>query len=145
MVFRSILVYLFGDMRDNIGNVKDSIGRLEIAWNHKNGYLWSSAFTDSCDYVDIFGHYHKDWTRQANQHLHERVWASAYSKSHMTLRIQSLDFPSDKLAVVVLDCHLEYEVKGEPRTNNTVITCILLHVGVEWLIRNFQNTAFRPY
>jgi hypothetical protein len=132
-------------MKDYTENVKESIGRLETSWNHKNGYLWVSAFTDSCDYIDIFGHYHKDWSRASNQHLHERVWATAYAKSHMSLKFLSLDFPSEKICVVVLACHLEYEVNGLLKNNETVITCILEHIGVEWLIRNFQNTAFRPY
>ena len=132
-------------MKDPVESVKETIARLETAWNHRNGYLWSSAFTEPCDYIDVFGHFHQDWSREANAYLHTRVWAGVYAKSHMGLKIRKINFPSDHLCICVLDCHLEYEINALHKTNDTIISCTLAKHGPEWQIRHFQNTAFRPY
>lgn len=132
-------------MKHLVDQVKETIARLETGWNHKNAYLWASAFAETCDYIDVFGHFHKDWTREKNAALHLRVWETVYAKSHMSLTLDKVDFPGDHLCVIVIKCHLAYEINGEAKTNNTVITCVLVRQGIEWFIRNFQNTAFRPY
>jgi hypothetical protein len=63
----------------------------------------------------------------------------------MDLKVEKIDFPTDHLCVCIVRCQLTYTVGNEERVNNTVITCLLEKHGVEWQIRNFQNTSFRPY
>jgi uncharacterized protein (TIGR02246 family) len=130
-------------MKDHVEQVKETILRLETAWNHKNAYLWASAFTESCDYIDVFGHFHHEWSHDGNAQLHDRVWKTVYAKSHMQFRVVKIDFPYDHLCILVLGCHLEYEFNSMQKVSNTVITAILTKQGPEWKIRNFQNTSVR--
>jgi uncharacterized protein (TIGR02246 family) len=132
-------------VKGQVEQIKETIQRLETGWNHKNAYLWSSGFAETCDYIDVFGHFHKNWTREANADLHLKVWKSVYAKSHMRLLLEKIDFPTDHICIVIVKCELNYEINEESRTNQTVITCVLMRHGLEWFIRNFQNTAFRPY
>jgi uncharacterized protein (TIGR02246 family) len=131
--------------KDHVEHARETVHRLQVAWNNKNAYLWSTAFLDPCDYIDVFGHFHKNWSRDANASLHQKVWAGVYAISHMTLSIEKIDFLSDRHCVMVLGCHLQYQINGNDKTNDTIITIMMVRAGMEWLIRNFQNTAFRPY
>ncbi len=131
------------DTPDKVELVKATIARLETSWNHKNTYLWASAFTEPCQYIDAFGNYHRNWTHERNAKLHGQVWNSAYARSHARFLIESIDFISDHNCVVIIHCTIQYIHQEEERLLDTFITVVLEHVDQEWLIRNFQNTPVR--
>lgn len=128
---------------NRIDLVKASIARLETGWNHKNGYLWASAFTDPCQYIDAFGQFHHNWTHEQNAVLHNKAWATAFLESYARFLVSSLEFIDDKHCMVILHCTVSNRVDDQDKTTETHIMALLSHFGQEWLIRYFQNTPVR--
>lgn len=124
--------------------VKATIARLENGWNHRNAYLWASAFTNPCQYIDAAGHYHRNWTAEQNARLHEQVWSTAYANSHARFLLESIEFMDDHHCIVILLCTITYEAEGKEHALQTYVTATLVHLGQDWSIWYFQNTPVRP-
>jgi uncharacterized protein (TIGR02246 family) len=128
---------------DKVEMVKLSVGRLEQAWNSKNTYLWASAFTEPCQYIDALGTFHRDWSHNANAQLHEKVWHGPYQRSHARFLIESLEFVGDHACMVILHAEIHYHTDEKEGVLETYITLMAEQHGQEWLIRYFQNTPIR--
>lgn len=128
---------------DKIEQVKECIARLETGWNHKNAYLWASAFTEPCEYIDGFGHYHRRWTHDQNAALHEKGWNTVYMNSHAKFSLEGIEFYNEHLAVLIINCEINYELRGEEKQASYRITSIMEKQGPEWFIRHYQNTPVR--
>ncbi|MCC6601316.1 MAG: hypothetical protein IT223_11680 [Crocinitomicaceae bacterium] len=128
---------------DKIEQVKECISRLETGWNHKNTFLWVSAFTDPCEYVDGFGRYHSRFTHEQNARLNERAWNSVYANSRALLSFDSIEFYHEHLAVLIVRCMIDYEIQSTMKEGNFRITAIIEKHGQEWFIRHYHNTPVR--
>jgi|GEM_PF-4918643 len=130
---------------DKVEQVKACIARLETSWNHHNPYLWASAFTEPCHYIDGAGNYHRDWTNAQNARQHEQVWATAFLNSRAQFLVESLEFIDDQNCMVILHCTIVHTVAHQERSMETFISTLLQHQGQEWLILYFQNTLHRGH
>ena len=128
-------------MQERVEKVKEAIARLQLAWNDKNAYLWASAFTDSCDYINGSGHAFFSWSQEKNALHHERNWNSSYRNSHTTFELEKLDFPTDHLCIAIIKSKFTLHTPEGAVEHLYLITAVLEKQGIEWLIRNFQNTA----
>lgn len=130
-------------MHDRVNKVKETIAKLELAWNDRNAYLWSSAFTEKCDYINGNGHFFEDWSREKNAVSHSNVWHSQYKESHARFEIEKIDFPTDFLCVAIIKSYFRVSLSSDSKEIEYIITAILEKHSLEWQIRNFQNTAVK--
>jgi uncharacterized protein (TIGR02246 family) len=130
-------------MHERVEKVKEAIAKLELAWNDRNAYLWSSAFTEKCDYINGNGHFFEAWSREKNAVSHSNGWHSVYSDSHARFEIEKIDFPTDFISIAIVRSYFRVSNSPESKETEYIITVILEKHGLDWLIRNFQNTAVK--
>jgi uncharacterized protein (TIGR02246 family) len=128
---------------DPVEHIKICIARLEQAWNSKNAYLWASAFSDPCEYIDAIGIHHKQWPAEKNARLHDSTWKTIYEKSHARFFLENIELLNDHYAMVIMKAEVHYQYKGEEKHNMNSISALLQKQGAEWVIRYFQNTPYK--
>lgn len=118
-----------------IRSVIDSLGR---AWRSGDGSAWGSCFIDDADFTTWFGL--RLSGRDAISSGHQEIFKTFYANTAYDLRIDSVRFLSDEIALVALEGSVVEVGEDEPSTPQTVPLAVMSKGADGWKVAAFQNT-----
>lgn len=119
--------------------IRENVRQMETGWNTKSGSLFAKPFTEDADYVVINGLQIKG--RDTIGKGHERLFATIYKNSTLSLSVKQIRFLSLDVAVVHVAGRNRIRQGEETREVAAMMTLVMTKDKGEWQIAAFQNTA----
>jgi uncharacterized protein (TIGR02246 family) len=109
------------------------LARLSEMWASGDGDAYAGCFTEDCDYITFNGIHLRG--RAENAHLHGALFRTVLRGTRLTADIEKIEFLAPGVAIV--------HTVGQGRKKSHQ-TYVLIKIGVDWLIKSFQNTKVQP-
>jgi uncharacterized protein (TIGR02246 family) len=116
----------------------DLVKNLENAWNAADHAGFTAPFADDAIFIHIFGGQLDG--REAIEEAHQFIFNGIYKGSRNQYTVREIRFLRSDAAIVLLEAHLHFEVKGEPHEIHTRPTLIATRDDGRWVFRVFHNT-----
>jgi uncharacterized protein (TIGR02246 family) len=116
----------------------DLVKQLEQAWNAADAAAFATPFKDDSVFIHIFGRQIDG--RAAIEEGHRFIFSGIYKGSRNQYTLLGIRYPRPDVAIVLVEAHLQFQEKGEPREIHARPTLIATKDMGRWFIEMFQNT-----
>jgi len=118
--------------------IRSVIEALGQAWRAGDGVAWGACFTEDADFTTWFGL--RLSGRNAISSGHQEILDTFYANTAYDLRVESVRFLSDEIALVSLEGSVLEIGEEEPSTPQTVPLAVMRECPDGWKVAAFQNT-----
>jgi uncharacterized protein (TIGR02246 family) len=122
--------------------IKQLFQNIKEAWNKGDAELYTSYFTENCDYVTFDGQHLKG--RQANAEIHNKLFTGLLRGSKLTGEIKTIRFLTPEIAIYHSIGAVQLGFQKQESTNRLSInTNVVIKENGNWRISVFQNTRIK--
>jgi len=118
--------------------IESVIGSLVEAWEKGDGAAWGDRFTQDADFTTWFGL--RLTGRDSIASGHQEIFDTFYADTVYDLKVESLRFLNDDVALVALVGSVVGSGEQEPSVPQTVPLAVMVKSGAGWKVAAFQNT-----
>jgi uncharacterized protein (TIGR02246 family) len=129
-------------MNNRETQIEQLFENLKLAWNKGDGTLYSSYFTDDCDYIAFDGQHLEG--KDENAKLHNKLFKGFLKGSKLTGKIKRTKFITPEIVIfyAVGGVQLSFQ-KTEPKSRLSINTNVAIKENGVWKISSFQNTRIK--
>lgn len=118
--------------------IRTIVTSLNEAWTKADARSWGEQFAEDADFTVWTGTFVKG--REAIIRGHEEIFRTIYQGTKLQLKVRSVRFLRDDVAVVHAEGSVVKKEEEFPAAPQVVPVCILIKEKGSWRIAVFQNT-----
>ncbi|GAB3930811.1 SgcJ/EcaC family oxidoreductase [Larkinella terrae] len=125
-------------MTNDEKQIRELLETIKEAWGKGDAQLFSSCFTDDCDYVTFAGDHLEG--RKANAEAHKALWSGILRGSKLNGRVKKIRFLTPDIALVygLGAVQLRWQ-KAAPKGRDSISTNVVIRQNGTWKITAFHN------